>query len=305
MERGVTKEPAYALYRLWAGHLGTRLATVSVDGPRLTFAGAGSVYPATGDIYVPSRSLGPVPTDGRFALGNLKPGVTAVGGTGGAIAVRLEGVTGNTYPQLAQIPAPKGAGACDYKVAFEARFAPDPGSASGQIGLLVGDARGYAATRSAIEIHGIGAEWKALGETYHAEHDATAINLQAHLDFGNAKVSGHLEIRDLRIEAISTSTFPAYPVLTACAMLSEDGKTLHLIVFNKSTGQDIPAHLNVAGFHAASARVWEVNGPSLGATTGVDETVHGAPLDVAAADMAHTFSAHSMTAIDFVAQTHP
>jgi alpha-N-arabinofuranosidase len=129
--------------------------------------------------------------------------------------------------------------------------------------------------------------------------------LQARLEFESAKVSGRIEVRNLKVEAITAPVFPVYSLLTASSSLSEDGKTLHLIVFNKSAGEDIAAAIHVAGFHPASASVWEVNGPSFAAVAGVGETVHGAPLDMAGAAPVHTFPAHSMTAIDFVAQTHP
>ena len=129
--------------------------------------------------------------------------------------------------------------------------------------------------------------------------------LQANLAFGSAKVSGLLEVRGLKVEAFSAPIFPAYSLLTALASLSEDGKTLHLIVFNKSTAQDISAQIDLAHFHAASARVWEVNSPSLGAVTGVAETVHGDPLDMTGTEPVHLFPAHSMTAIDFVGQAEP
>jgi alpha-N-arabinofuranosidase len=190
-------------------------------------------------------------------------------------------------------------------VSFEARFVPDPGSPGGDLGLGLVDARGYDATQSAMTINGIGPEWKAFRDMYHAEHDTKAIVLQARLAFGTAKSSGRYEVRNLQIEAVSAPVFPAYPLLTACAMLSEDGKTLHLIVFNKSTAQDISAQIDLAHFHAASARLWEVNGPTLGAVTGVAETVHGDPLDMSGVGPVHLFPAHSMTAIDFVAQANP
>jgi alpha-N-arabinofuranosidase len=246
-----------------------------------------------------------LPTDGQIHFGNLKPGITGEGGTNGAFSLHSDGVTGNNYLQVASLPKPATTGACDYVVNFEARFVPDAGSATVPVGINIGDARGWAVTRSMIEIDRIGGEWKTFRALYHAEPDTAAITVQAHMDFGSAKISGRLEVRGFQIEALSAPRFPAYALLTACATLSGDGKTLHLIVFNKSTRQDIPARLRIAGFHAASARVWEVNGPSLSALDGVAETVHGAPFDMASKEPVHLFPAHSMTAIDFVVQAHP
>jgi alpha-L-arabinofuranosidase len=301
----LVEKPAYALYHLWTQHLGTRLAKILVDGPRASFAGAGSVYPATGDTYLPERSLGLVSLDGRLYSTTLKPGITGEGGTGGAFAVRFDGAMGRVYPELGRLPRPAGAGACDYAVSFEARFVPDPGSGAAPLGINLGDARGWAATHSMIGIEGIGTEWKAFQGGYHANPDTAEISLQAHLDFVATPVSGRLEVRKFKLEAFTSPQFPAYALLTACAMLSEDGKTLHLIVFNKSGGQDIRAQLHLAGFQAASARVWEVNGPGFAASDGVAETVHGDPLALSGATPTHLFPAHSMTAIDFVAQANP
>jgi alpha-L-arabinofuranosidase len=295
-------EPAYELYRLWAQHLGTQLAAVRVDGPRASFAGAGSVYPATGDAYVPAASLGLLPTDGQLHLGTIKPGITGETGAEGNFILRLDGVTGKVYPELARLPQPAGAGSCDYDLSFEARFVPDAGNGLIPLSLGIGDLRGWTATRSAISIDGIGTEWKAFKAAYHGLPDTTAISLLGHVEPGSSKVSGKLELRGLKIEAFSAPQFPAYTLLTACATLSEDGKTLHLIVFNKSADQDIPAQLQVAGFHADSARVWEVNGPDFSASTSVGEVVHGDPLDLSGVAPSHVFPAHSMTAIDFTAQ---
>ena len=301
----IMEMPAYALYRLWTKHLGTRLATAHVEGPSLPFGGAGSVYPAIGDAYVPSRLIGEVPTDGRFNFAKLAAGITGEGGTGGAFALHLDGITGKNYARLAILPKPDSAGQCDYTVSFEARFVPEPGSAVVPLGFGVEDGRGWTATRSGTGINGIVTEWKPFQIMYHALPDTAALSLVGRLEFGSAKVSGRLEVRGLKVEAFSAPRFPAYALLTACAMVSEDGKTLHLIVFNKSTGQDISAGLDLAHFHAASARVWQVNAPDFGSRYGVGETVHGATLDMAGAEPVYLFPAHSMTAIDFVAQAHP
>jgi hypothetical protein len=51
--------------------------------------------------------------------------------------------------------------------------------------------------------------------------------------------------------------------ITASASASDDGKTLHLIVFNKSMDQDIKATIRVSGFEPAHAVWWEVNNANL------------------------------------------
>jgi alpha-N-arabinofuranosidase len=288
------EKPAFALYSLWAAHLGSRLVDAVVSGPRASYKGAGSVYPATGDAYLPPKSLGELPTNGRLYVGQPNPGVTVEGGTGGAFSLKLQGVTGSVYPPLALLPQPSGSNSCTYKISYEARYTPDPGSSTvgSTLGLGVGDSRGWNLTRSMIGIEGVGADWKPFRAEYHGLPDTTAISLQGRLQAGGGKLSGQLEVRNLKIEVSSNPQFPAYSLLTATASLSDDGQTLHLVVFNKSADKDISSQIKVAGFNPASAKVWEVNGPSFAAVSGVAETVHG-------------FPAHSMTAIDFVTQSKP
>jgi alpha-N-arabinofuranosidase len=300
----IMEKPVYPMYCLWAQHLGTSLASVQVDGPKNTFAGAGSVYPAMGDAYVPRRSLGDVQIDGRIYTA-IKPGITTGGAANGAFTLSFENAMGEVYPELARFPAPPSSGPCDYEISFEARCVPTPGNAAAPAGLNLGDARGWAATHSMLGVDGIGTDWKTFHAKYHANPDTTELTLQAHLSCGSAKVSGQLEVRNFKLEAFTSPQFPAYSMLTACGMLSQDGKTLHLIVFNKSEDRDIRAQLKIAGFHAASGRVWEVNGPGFAASDGVTETVHGDPLDLSGSEPVHVFPAHSMTAIDFAATAGP
>jgi alpha-N-arabinofuranosidase len=302
---GINVEPAFFLYHLWAQHLGTKLATVQVDGPRASFAGAGSVFPASGDTYTPAASLGVIPTDNAIATGSPRAGVSVESGTTGAFTVRIDNITGKVYPRLALFPRPSGAGACDYVVSYDARYIPDPGTTAVPLALGVEDSRGWPVTHSAIAIDGIGADWKTFQARYHGLPDTAEVEMQGRLEAGSATLSGQLEVRNLKIEAFSAAHFPAYPLLTSSATLSEDGKTLHVIVFNKSTDQPISASFQLKGFQASSAKIWEVNGPSLNASTGVADTVEGAPLDLSGASPTHVFPAHSMTAIDFIAQSGP
>jgi alpha-N-arabinofuranosidase len=297
----VEERPAYVLYHLWAEHLGEQLVTTHVDGPRIPFAGAGSVYPATGDAYVPAHSLGQILTDGRFNPGTLKPGITLEGGTGGAFAVQADGIKDKVFTQLARFPKPQTPEPCDYMLTYDARYVAKGGAEVTPLALGIGDSRGWLATRSGLILGGIGAEWNTFRVQYHALADTTAITLLARREAGATENSGRLEVRNFKIEAFSFPTFPEPSLLTACASLSQDRKTLHLIVFNKSVDRDIPARIDLAGFPAASAGIWEVDGPNLGALTGVAETVHNAPLDLSGGGL-HLFPAHTMTAIDFVAQ---
>ncbi|HEY8966602.1 MAG TPA: hypothetical protein VIM58_09170, partial [Candidatus Methylacidiphilales bacterium] len=300
------EKPMYPLYRLWGRHFGTRLVAADVAGPRASFEGSGTAMPASGDAYVGSKPIGPVSLEGRIALaGGSKTETPLVlegeNAAEGAFALRFSGISGKLYPRLARFPRsadfPPGAFALD--VSCEARFVPDAGSAVAPLGLGLGDSRGWEKTRSAVALHGITTEWKPFSILYQAPADATAVDLVARLETGKTVVSGRLEVRRLRIEARTGERFPDYPLLTASASLSADGKTLYLVVFNKSDKRDIPATVRLSGFRAASAKVWEVNGPGLGAFDGVAETVHGDSLAPQAdGSVSRLFPAHSMTTIE-------
>ncbi len=297
----IVEEPAFTLFSLWTAHLGTKLATVKVAGPGVAFPGAGSVYPSAGDTFVPPQPLGDVPTDGVIKSGSIGGGVTVSSGTGANFVVRFDDVKEPSYPKLAVIDRPAGTGSFINNVTYEARYVPAPGTAAVPISISLGDARGWGSTRSSAVIDGVGTDWKAFQGEYRSLPDTAGVELQVRLLGGGSKISGQLEVRGLKIAASTAPQFPAYALLTASSSLSEDGKTLHLIVFNKSAEQDIPAQLHVAGFQAASASFSEVNGPSFDAVTGVTSS-QGTPLDLTGTGPSHVFPAHSMTAIDFVAQ---
>jgi alpha-N-arabinofuranosidase len=92
----------------------------------------------------------------------------------------------------------------------------------------------------------------------------------------------------------------AYPLITSSASASADGQKLYLMVFNKSANDLIPMDIHLMGFAAARAQYWEVNGPSLEATSGVGITQNGAALSLSSTGTGtHVFPPHSMTAIEF------
>lgn len=71
-------------------------------------------------------------------------------------------------------------------------------------------------------------------------------------------LSGKLEIRNLVAEEFHSPTEPAYPALAALAGKSADGRTLHLIVFNKDPERPMTVPVAVTGGRLKSGTGFEL-----------------------------------------------
>jgi alpha-L-arabinofuranosidase len=300
-----TEEPAFPLYELWAQHFGLQLVKVDVQTPRADFPGAGSEQAARGDVSEPRRQIQQIDLDQYSSLvGSLWPKLLNVQilWQHGDFTVHLQNLTRSIYPLLARIPRPDEPPGTpvEFTASFDAKFTPDPGSESPPLGIGLQDSRGWSQTHSGIGIEGIITEWKHFDGTYQLTTQTPSVDLTARLMADGEKASGTLQVHNLVVADFVSAHGPAYPLLTSSASTSSDGKKLYLMVFNKSASDAIPADIHLLGFSAAKAQYWEVNGPSLDSTSGVNITQQGAALPLgSAATAAHVFPAHSMSAIEF------
>jgi alpha-N-arabinofuranosidase len=302
--------PAYPLYRLWGQHFGDRLLATTTDTPRVSFAGFSNVYPANGKSQPkkaePYRSM-------PFELksGSVADNVTVTPGTDGAFKIHIANATGQRYPLFGHANRPSGLGDGTpwLRLSCEARFLPDPGSTYGAVGLGLCDTRGWDTTHSAVALDGPGDahDWQPFSAQFRALNDMPAVDLVLRLETGAQTVSGTLEVRNAKLEVRTGRSVMPYAAVTSTASLSKDGKTMYVIVFNKSADQDYETAIDVRGFNAASARKWTVNADSL--TAGVwsqpppREVESGVSMPLAAADkLVNVFPAHSMTAIELQAK---
>jgi alpha-N-arabinofuranosidase len=289
---------AWYLYRLWAQHFGRRLVQVDVEAPRLDFEGALSVGPAAGETGLP---------EGVDPDENLLAGLELSSGQGDghrwratgpdSVVVELDGIRGEAYPLLTTIqPIRPGS----YTLSYEGRATGD--LSGGAFGLGFCDTRGWDATHSASAVEGVGQvhEWTEFSGGFSTLRDCPGLMLVWRLRPGDRPMTGRIELRDIRVTPERGA--PAYPALTATASLSEDGRTLYLIVFNKHHAAPLAASIDVRGFQAASARLWTVTGPSLSssnlASEQVKETVSGQRVEIAGGNITYAFPPHSMTAIE-------
>jgi len=166
------------------------------------------------------------------------------------------------------------------------------------VGLI--DSRGWNQTHSGTSVDTITLGWNHFDATYRPNAATTSVDLSVRLMAEGRNVSGTLEVRNLVLTESVAGHDAAYPILTSSASTSADGKMLYLIVLNKSASDSISGTIHLDGFSAAVGQYWQVNGPSLGANSGVGETARSAPLRLSSASMAsYVFPAHSMTAMEF------
>jgi alpha-N-arabinofuranosidase len=289
------------LYRLWGGHVGTRLVAAEVTGVAgLDFEGYKQVAPAHGE-GCPARVLGSWPLE--FTPGS-RSGATLVSDQPGSATIALRGLHGKQY---ASMPAFAVAGGQLCRLRWEQRVEPPtPGFTPG---LGLGDARGWNATHSgcgggpgrAPDADG----WATLEAEMRTLPDATAVTGVVRLEAGDQPITATVRFRNATVTRLSPTVAPAYAPITVHASLAADGRTLHLVVFNKHHDRDQPMQVRLADASARSARAWCVSGPF--AATDLDpargeevrEILGGRTVCGVAADgFAFTFPARSMTAID-------
>jgi len=302
------EEPVFPLYELWTQHFGSQLVEVETQSPRAEFPGAGSELAARGTVSEPRRQIQQIDLEQYSSLvGSLWPQLlnVQIQRHNSDFTIRLQNLSHSIYPLLARIPRPDVVPETpvEFTARFDAKFTPDAGSETPPMGIGLMDSRGWSQSHSGIGIEGITTEWKHFNGTYQLTAQTPNVELAVRLMADGKNVSGTLQVKNLVVADFVSAHDAAYPLLTSSASTSADKKKLYLIVFNKSAIDSIPADIHLSGFSAAKAQYWEVNGPSLNATSGVGITQQGSalPLNNPTASN-HIFPAHSMTAIEFSAR---
>jgi alpha-L-arabinofuranosidase len=300
-----TEEPALLLYKLWAQHFGSQLVKVDAQGPRAEFSGAGSEGAAWGDAAEPRRQIQSVDLDQYSSLaGTLWPKLlnVQIQRQSSALTIRLHNLSHSLYPLLARIPRPniEPESQVEFSVSFDAEFTPDPGSDIAPMGIGLIDSRGWNQTHSGIGVDDITTTRKHFDATYRLDAQTPSVEVTARLMADGKNVSGTLQVHNLVVTSFVAEHSAGYPLLTSSASVSSNRSKLYLVVFNKSASDSIPATLHLAGFSAAKAEYWEVNGPGLNTSTGVTKTEQAVALPMSGVGVTdHVFPAHSMTAIEF------
>lgn len=300
-----TEGPAIPLYALWAQHFGTRLVSVAVQAPGAEFPGAGSEAAASGTTGEPRRQLQSIDlAQYSSVMGSLWPKLlnVQIQRQNADYSIHLQNLSHSIYPTLALIPRPQTAPGApiEFTTSFDARFTPDAGSETPLLGIGLMDSRGWNQTHSGLGVDGVSNGWKHFTGTYQLTPQTPSVEVAARLVADGKNISGTLEVHNLVVTASVSAHDAEYPLLTSSASLSADGKTLYLVVFNKSATDATSVTIHLPSFAAATARYWEVNGPALEATGHVTQTQQATVIPLSDKSSAtHVFPAHSMTAIEF------
>lgn len=294
----ITERPAYPLFRLWANHFGSEFLNVEVTTPKAEFGGERRVNQAKGTEYQEEQYLGTKNLTGYLPGFGGIPNLTA-SQLLNTLTVKFNNYADARWPALGQATPPSNAAGrrVNYKLLFEGRYT-HAGGLQVPLNALLQDSRGWTATRSSVPVGPmVHSGWKSFENTLHTLPDTVGATALLELSIP-APISGTLEIKDPKIAISTQEVFPAYGLLTAAASQSVDGQKIYLIVFNKSE-LHIPAPITVNSFALSSGWVWEVNGPSLVATSDVREVKTNEYLPIGSSPISYIFPAHSMTAFEF------
>jgi alpha-L-arabinofuranosidase len=301
----LTEEPALPLFKLWSQHFGSELVKVGVESPRAEFPGIGSEEASRGAAAEAEREIERIDLDKYSTVtGALWPRLlnVQIQRQSSDLTVQLQNLNRSIYPVLARIPRPaiESGTPVEFRVSFDAEFTPAAGSGTALMGIGLMDSRGWNQTHSGIGVDGITAEWKHFQGVYRLDPQTPNVDVTVRLVGDGKNVTGTLRVHHLEVADFVSAHDVAYPLLTASASVSADGRKVYLVVLNKGATDAIPATIHLAAFAATGARYWEVNGPGLDSTSGVNEAVSGAAIPLSNATTAtHVFPAHSMTAIEF------
>jgi hypothetical protein len=316
------ERPMAFLFRLWHHHFGDELVAVQTQTPRCDLDEA---YPFLSNIAWPSKNddafaLPPPPKASDNIFDPARDGEPAVGdgyqGTWddrGVLTFNFKNVTHNISPDVGEIAVSSSDFPPDTAVAlsFDAKVQfIEGGAQDAALGVGMVDGRGYQATQSAggiVQVHT--PEWRTYTSSLTNSRlfpqpgiESIKINVQIMAD--GQPVAGEMQVRNLQFQPLSmVGQAPAYPLITSAASLSDDGKTLYVVAFNKSTDTDITTDFNLKGFQGRSARLWQVTGPMMetnihGIGTAVKETTSGDSVPVKDNHFELTLPAHSMSTIE-------
>ena len=174
--------------------------------------------------------------------------------------------------------------------------------------LAVGDSRGWTKTKSQVMSNKVSGttDWKRVVVRYRTLKETDSIDIFARR-WGDRppqtnRISGKAWIRDVRLHRLRPFTLPATPYLSANASLGEDGRTLYLMVVNKSLKRGIKTDIRLAAFpEAKEGHAWVLRGPKIDSTNEADPNRVGIvehALKISDSTLQFTFLAHSMTAIE-------
>lgn len=303
--RVIERKAALAFFQTLKRFGGEIVLPVAVrNAPGIEAPASPGVQESRGDVLVPQNSAFESCKLPKFDLKKLQTATLSATGNAeeGVLTVNFKGQQQDYYPPFAVFrrPASTPTGAWQAEVSFEARFVPAAENAgAATIGFGMMDVRGWNATHCAKAIYAINTsrEFTRFSARLDLLSDSPGVALLVRMQHFNGKVSGSLEIRDLKIAVRPSGHFPAYPGVSAFADRSEDGKTVNLIVFNRSFERALPIRIDLKGFSPVSAVMETLFRPNPGQVEYFEP--ERKTFDEEALPFAFTLPPHSMTAIAY------
>lgn len=296
-------QAALPLFKLWKERFGPLWIPTKSQGPTAEFqpvSGANTRAAYGSALVATETEKGP----NLFRTSQLtaEPGVTLLADSTARLEFRNH--SGELHLPLALTPGRPGSA---YRVSFQARS----GSFDGQplkglkLGLSMIDGRGWAEVQSGIAMEGVEAaqQWRSYTALFEPHPDCPSVAAAWRLIPQESSVSGWMEVRGISIKPVDLPHFPAYQLLTSAASLSQDGRTLSVMLFNKSLTSPMEVKVMVGG-RAVSAKRWTVSGPSADSMNLTKEEVKlshdGGPVPINSGSATLLLEPCSMTSLQVV-----
>lgn len=285
-ESSYEKMVAYDIFRLWNNYTGHNIVNSRVESPLIEFEGWGNVKPA---------KFGNAAEDLVVNLNNVDgPGFYFDAIDNQTLELQLDNYTGELYPHISHIPMQPGR---TVQISFESRITGYTGATT-RLGIGVIDDRGWSKTKSGFAIDAIAdnSEWQHYTAQMSTLPDCSGMAMTFRL-ISQEAITAKVEVRNLRLSLEEDA--PMYPGLTSFSTLSDDNKTLYLIVFNRDHESAITSSIEINGNNILNASYDSISADSLDSFSWNIETGNSIAIQKKAR-FTHTFPKLSMTAFEII-----
>ncbi len=303
--RVIRKRATLPFFEVWGRYRGDRIVASTVrNSPSVSFLAGCELMPSTGTEYIPAKlvaELEKIPlrlnehTSDRNIRINPEKNDT--------FQIQIDKMKQSCYRTFARIRRPKEAAGKSWKIvlSFDARYFPaaaaEPPKAV--FGLGMADSRGWTKTKSAVAIPCSfrARKWSRCSGIYLSLPDTGEVDILFRLEKIRSAVSGTFEVRNLKAVVMTAEQFPAYPALAAFSSLSNDGRTLYLLVFNRDPERAVRSEVVLNQFPTQSGHSLELYREDVGFC----DYFQGrrGEQKLSGGRFSHTFPAHSLTAFEW------
>ncbi len=278
---GLVRHPAWHAFAIYHRHLGHVRYRCEVAAPRDDVAGGWEVRPAVGDAR-PAAMLGETAVTG-WTAGALSGVETRVHDDGAEVTL-ADGHGDYWHAASSALPLPAGAGLVEVEGELTA-------TGAAVMRLQVGDARGWEATRSALQSDDVSGVRRIVRLAYRPPPDAAAVTVTLRIAAGGP---GTAALRAVRVRFVREATLGAVGRLAALVTDGPDGgasRTCFLI--NRHASSALRVRLIGARSRSAAAEV--LTGTSLDADA--DAATVPLAVDIVEDDAIVVIPPHSFAAV--------